>query len=143
MSTGIRLPPVTRQLGGAPSPERTIELPSHPGRAVRFRARSERGHKHGPRRLAQVALLAGGAQVAHARGPSGHEWHDVVDVEHDARRPGRATAAAAAAAKPVASEDPKAELGGEGIAGSPCAIAGRGVYPARRTRAPRSVTLAA
>ena len=64
--------------------------------------------RHG--RPSEVALLAGGAQVVLARGPAGCAPHDVVDLEHDARRTART--AGVAAAEAIASEDAEAELGG-------------------------------
>ena len=104
MSTGIRLPPVSRRLGGAPSADQCPDCPptrggqsdsgwrplpavdgaaNRRGPIGRAHGRSMPRPHQGPDPPAEVALSARGKELALARGPAGDNRHDVVDVEHD------------------------------------------------------------
>jgi hypothetical protein len=84
--------------------------------------RARRGRRRGPgasfERWDKIASAAWyRPQPSEDQRPAGGDRHDVVDVQDDPRCAAWPTAVAAAEA--VASEDPEAEPGGEGIAGTP------------------------
>ena len=95
------------------------------------------GRHNCPGGLAEIALVARREQVVLRRGAASSDRHDVVDVQDDAGSVARATAVAAAEAVPL--QDPEAQLRGQGIAGSPDAVACRRARPVGRRVGTRPV----
>ena len=95
------------------------------------------GRHNCPGGLAEIALITRREQVVLRRGAASSDRHDVVDVQDDAGSVARATAVAAAEAVPL--QDPEAQLRGQGIAGSPDAVACRRARPVGRRVGTRPV----
>ena len=94
--------------------------------------------KHNSHRgLTKVALLARREKVVPRGSSASSEWHDVVNVQHDARRTAGATAVTTA--KAIALQDAKSHLRTNGIAGSPRAAICRRPFPDHRIAALRAV----